>query len=182
MDNRSVGLRYYAGTIVTVALTLSGLALAGPSQAADHEKRKGERIIIVTKDGKHADGEHSQIRIHSDKGEHRRVRIIGPQHGDDHVRVIHPEGEHRIHIIGPEGMRGCSGDGDAIDEGSGEGRDRTRVMVCTSGDESDSVAERIERLEKVRTRIGSDDELSDERKARISAALDAEIARLRRSE
>ena len=54
---------------------------------------------------------------------------------------------------------------------------RTRIILCTRGNASP--AERAERLQRARDRLAGDDDLSAEQRARISAALDREIARLR---
>ena len=54
---------------------------------------------------------------------------------------------------------------------------RTRVILCTRGNASP--AERADRLQRARDRLAGDDDLSVEQRARITAALDREIARLR---
>lgn len=182
MSNRRATLARLAGTIVTVAVALGGIGLAGPGQAADHEKSKTERVIVLTKDGKAGDGEHRRVRIIGPEGDHPRIHVIHPDGGDHHVRVIERGGgERHVRIIGPEGLRNCDGDSSSIDESSDEGRQRTRIMVCSRGGDA-SAAERLERLVEVKERIGAENELSAEHKERVIAALEAEIARLRRSE
>jgi hypothetical protein len=59
----------------------------------------------------------------------------------------------------------------------GEGDERTRVVLCTGGDATP--AQRAERLQRARDRIAQNEELSEVQRARVTAAIDREIARLR---
>ncbi len=62
-----------------------------------------------------------------------------------------------------------------IDEATDD--QRTRVVLCSRGNATPS--ERAERLQRARDRLAGDDHLSAEQRARVTAALDREIARLR---
>nr|MDP8995118.1 hypothetical protein [Pseudomonadota bacterium] len=57
------------------------------------------------------------------------------------------------------------------------GNQRTRVILCTSG-ETDA-ATRLQRLQQVRERIAANEELPAEHRAGVLAAIDREIASLR---
>jgi hypothetical protein len=70
------------------------------------------------------------------------------------------------------------GEGQRTDVNEGDDHERTRVILCSRGG-SATPAERAERLRQVRDRLAGDSDLSAEQKARVTAALDREIARLR---
>jgi hypothetical protein len=87
------------------------------------------------------------------------------------IRTMHLDGEH--------GTSECSGERSGISEetGTGDARQKTRIMIC--GDGSLTAAQRAAKLAEVRARIAGEADLSAEHKAKVTAALDAEIARLR---
>ena len=67
------------------------------------------------------------------------------------------------------------GDATRVEEGSGT--EHTRVVLCTRG--GGAPAERADHLQRARDRLACDSELSEAQRARVTAALDREIARLR---
>jgi hypothetical protein len=85
-----------------------------------------------------------------------------------------------IEMHGPHGdvtVPSCDqGQRDEINEGT-EGN-QTRIVLCSRGGEA-SPAQRAERLQHVRDRLANESELSAEQRARVLAAIDAQIARLR---
>ena len=68
-------------------------------------------------------------------------------------------------------------DGERTEVNEGEGNEHTRIVLCTGGNATP--AERAERLQRARDRIAGNDELSEAQRARVTAAIDREIARLR---
>jgi beta-lactamase regulating signal transducer with metallopeptidase domain len=189
--HRSSRARMLAGAGAILALGGLSLAfgspgLAQPDQAAaqaqapadtHRTERREERIIIHTDH----DG-HTTTERHGAAGgpTERRERVIVMTHdgegnhaaGDQHAMVMHHDGDTHEIVI-PD----CSGgQSDEVNEGSEN--NRTRIVLCSRGD-SASPAERAERLAHVRDRIANDTDLNAEQKARVTAALDRQIARLR---
>ena len=177
--NQKVFLRK-AAAVAAAAGSAAALAFAAPSLAhphADGEEKAIEKIVIVDgkKDGK--PGEHVRhFRIHRDgkPGEHA---------GEVHIKRDGKPGEHlRAFHMGHDGkLAGCTGERTEVDEETGaEGtKEKTRILLCH--DDKLSPAERAARLEKTLERIRSDDKLSGEHKARVEAALQTAITRLRAS-
>jgi len=107
----------------------------------------------------------------------RTERIVIMTHKGD---AAAGDAEHRVRIRHGENGEVVVPDCDPADRTEvNEGGDdqRTRVILCTRG--TASPAERAERLQRVRDRLAGDDDLSAEQRARITATLDREIARLR---
>jgi beta-lactamase regulating signal transducer with metallopeptidase domain len=167
---------------LSLAIGSPGLALpqaAPPSgdEAAPARGRREERVIVrtVRRDGEAA-GQHGAHGGHSGpsgSGDDPRVIVMthrgdGGGHDGHAVRVLGPDGEINV----PD----CDhGQATNVDETSGG--QRTRVVLCTSGNATP--AERAERLQRARDRLASDSELSQVQRDRVTAALDREIARLR---
>jgi beta-lactamase regulating signal transducer with metallopeptidase domain len=129
-----------------------------PGGGGDHAAHGGPEAHSFTlhRDGPGHDG-------HGDADIHRFVMRHGPGgHG--------PGMEHMA-------MSDCD-QGQRSDVSTGEGNERTRVVLCTRGD-SATPAQRAERLQGVRDRLARDEELSEAQRTRVTAALDREIARLR---
>jgi hypothetical protein len=142
-------------------------------------QRRGERIIVRTDHDGHttttehhgADGtttERSEsviIRTDRSEGDH-------PAHGDEHAMTMHHDGG--VHeIIIPD----CAG-GQSDDVNEGTDSNRTRIILCGRGHDATPAA-RADQLAHVRDRIAGDTDLSAEQKARVTAAIDRQIARLR---
>ena len=152
--HRKSALRSLAGIAAVVALTGTGVMLGSAGVAHPHpeegKQERRERIVIMDRHGEGAAGGHADRREH-------RVEI---RRG--------PNGE----IVGPS----CGeGERTNIEDGS-DGR-RTRIVLCSRGNASP--AQRAEHLQRARDRLAQNDELSAETRARITAQLDREIARLR---
>jgi bla regulator protein BlaR1 len=139
----------------------------------------GRRVVIVTSPG-HAEGPHAghgapevhTFTMHRGEGEaaghgnrevHRFVLRHGP--GGPGATADHTD------------MADC-GEGQRSEVNEGEGNERTRVILCSRGGNA-TPAQRAERLQSMRDRLANDSELTAEQRARVSAAIDREIARLR---
>jgi beta-lactamase regulating signal transducer with metallopeptidase domain len=180
-DHRSSRARLAGGAAFILALAGAGVAIGTPGlaqpdapkqdQAQPREERQEHRVIIRTEH----DGEPG-ADAHRDHAEHSERVIVmthrGEGHGDgDHERHVEIHRDGRDVII-PD----CDhGQADEVNEGTDH--DRTRIVLCSRGEATP--AQRAERLQHVRDRLANDDELSAEQKARVTAALDREIARLR---
>lgn len=183
-------LRMIGGAAAIVLLGGLSLAVGSPGlaqpqagqtkqdEAAPGRERREERVIVRTirPDGE-AGGQHRAHgggAAHSGDGDHQRV-IVMTHHGDGHPGP----GQHRVHVIGPDGEVSAPecNDGQAtnVDE-TADGR-RTRVVLCTRGNATP--AERAERLQRARDRLAGDSELTQAQRDRVTAALDREIARAR---
>lgn len=185
--HRRSGARMLGGT--AVVLTLAGLTFAigtpgfaqpdapKQDQAQPREERSEEHRVIIRTDhdgpgaAEHRDhGEHSQrviVMTHGGEGH----RDAGNSDGVRHFE-LHRGGSHGSEVIIPD----CDG-GQADEVNEGGDHDRTRIVLCSRGEATP--AQRAERLARVRDRLANDDELSAEQKARVTAAIDREIARLR---
>ena len=180
--------RWLGGAAAVTLLAGATLATAGLAQQADsgaqkaapaeqRQERREQRIIIRT------DGDGPRI-VHREEGGHRegetgerRVeRVIVMNHregsGDDHAGHGLPMRHGDTEVVLPS----CD-DGQRDEVNEGTDNDRTRIVLCSRG--TASPADRAERLQHVRDRLANDSELSAEQRARVTAALDREIARLR---
>ena len=84
------------------------------------------------------------------------------------------EARRRVRVLDVDGDRaGC----DKTEVNDSDGRQKTRIVIC--GDERSSAADRAARLEQALARIQQNDDLSAEHKARVTAALQDAIERLR---
>lgn len=182
-------LRMLGGAAAIVTLAGLSLAVGSPGlaepQAAQPKQdearpdgeRREERVIIRTH---RVTDEGGGTRVHTSRTEHtgadaERQRVIVMTHrgGDGHhggeaLRLHTPNGE----LVVPD----CH-DGQATNVDETTGGERTRVVLCERGNATP--AQRAERLQRARDRLAGDSELSAEQKARVTAALDREIARLR---
>jgi beta-lactamase regulating signal transducer with metallopeptidase domain len=201
--HRRSRLRMLGGAAAVTLLAGAGLALGSPGFAAGQaaeaprqdearpgEERREERVIIRTHrigEGEHKAG--GEAARHSDHAGHER-RVIVRTHGVDGEghHAGHAEhgahGDHGAHVLNMHGGHGghmamadC-GEGERTEVNEGEGSERTRVILCTRGGNA-TPAQRAERLRGVRDRMAQDSELSAEQRARVTAAIDREIARLR---
>lgn len=143
-----------------------GAALAHPHP--DGDGGKVEKFVIVNGGGEHhAKGQGKGERI-------RRVEIIrdgkGGEHhaGSDRVRRV------EMHGIGR--LADCEGGEKIVDEQAGDGGKKTKIVICRMGAPTAADAKH---LEDALARIGDNDHLSDEQKARIETALRSAIDRAR---
>lgn len=155
--------------LAAAALLLAGVggaALAHPHPDGDGDDKKVKRFVIV-EDGK-GDGHH---------GKGKRVRHVeilrdGEHHGDGHGPRVR-----RFEMHGHGALVDCDGGEKIVEESGEEDGKKTKVVICTKGDRP--TAATAERIEKALARIRSNDELSDEQKARIETALRSAIERAR---
>jgi hypothetical protein len=85
-------------------------------------------------------------------------------------------GKHRtIRIDGSEVH--CDAEKTTVDEATGD-KERTRIVLCGAGAQLSS-ADRAKRLEELLGRLRSDEHFSAEHKARVEAALEEAITKLR---
>jgi len=178
-----------------LAVGTPGLAQSDPAppqdEAAPRQERREERVIVRThRVGESEHREHAQGSGHGDHAGHgdRERRVIIMSHGDGDHAGHGEHGDHRVRTFtlhrgdGEHGadhfeVAGC-GEGQRTEVNEGEGNERTHVILCSRGAGA-APAERAEQLTRIRDRLAGDSELSAEQKARVTAALDREIARLR---
>jgi bla regulator protein BlaR1 len=196
---RLLGGAAAVGSLAAISLALGapGLAAEQTAQAAPKQgeaapaaERREERVIVHriehgdhgqgAASGAHAEGDHRERRIvimtddahggasHAAHGDHPQVHTFTLHRGEGGDSA----GAHAEHMA----MADCAG-GQATEVNEGDANDRTRVVLCSRGNATP--AERAERLQRARDRLAGDSELSAEAKARVTAALDREIARLR---
>jgi bla regulator protein BlaR1 len=205
---RLLGGAATVGSLAAISLALGSPGLAAqqpapqaetptPSEAAAPRERREERVIIhrIERDdhdhgpaagahppGAHLEGDRRERRIvimpddhhhhgegHAAHGDRPRVRTFTLHRGEGGHAAA---GGHGAHVA----LGDCAG-GEATEVNEGAPNDRTRVVLCGRGNATP--AERAERLQRARDRLAGDSELSAEAKARVTAALDREIARLR---
>lgn len=150
------------------ALLLAGAAGAAfahphPEGDGDEDGKRVERVVVIGDghDGKRGKHEVRRFRIH---------RVDGGHHGKPggpRVRRFEMHGDALGH---------CDGGRKIVDESSGDGDKKTKVVICTKGEPT---AAHAERLEKALERINANNELSAEQKARIATALKSAIDRAR---
>jgi len=150
VKHRSKMIRALGAVGAAGMIAAVGLGFSSPGFA--HDPTKVEKVIIITD--------------HSDGGgaEHR-----GGGDAERHIRTFRMDGAGM--------MASCGGERDAVSESTDGGRERTRIVVCGNGNLSPT--QRIEKLEHALTRINANEELSAEHKEKVTAALRAEIERLR---
>ena len=106
---------------------------------------------------------------HEGKEKIEKVILLTQQHGAK-------PGEHRtIRIDGSE-VR-CDGEKTTVEEATGD-KERTKIVLCGAGAELSS-GDRAKRLEELLTKLRSDEHFSAEHKARVEAALEEAITKLR---
>ena len=189
--HRSSRARMLAGAAAILAL--GGLSLAfgspglaqqdgasstAPPAATPAPQRHQERIIIHNDRG---DSTTTTTEHHGAAGapheETERVIVMthrrdGDAHGDAHAIEMRHHGD--VHeVVIPD----CAG-GQTDEVNEGTDNNRTRIILCSRGGEA-SPAARADRLAHVRDRIANDSDLTAEQKARVTAAIDRQIAQLR---
>lgn len=149
-----------------VALLLAGAAgaaFAHPHPDGERDGKRVERIVVIGDGAEHhaKPGKHDVRRFEI----HRLDRDGKP--GGPHVRRFEMHGG---------ALANCDGGEKIVDESSGEGDKKTKVIVCTKGQPTAATAQR---LEEALERINDNDALSAEAKARIAIALKSAIDRAR---
>lgn len=182
--HRSSRARMLAGAAAILALGGASLAFGSPGLAQQDgqvqpqaatpttEQRHEERIIIRTDHAGHTATTERHGGAATPGGHSERVIVrTNRVEGEQHALEMHHDGDmHEIVIPDCPG-----GQSDEVNEGTDN--NRTRIVLCSRGDAS--AASRADRLAHVRERIAGDADLSAEQKARVTAALDRQIARLR---
>jgi len=148
-------------------------------------RRRTERVIVVSPgtdgDRERASGEGGRTRIHTRVvTSHCEDSLQDPARGDESRRRIvvtcragQPGGAGASAMV-----TGCS-DADRFEVNEGTDRDRYRFVLCSTG-ANESPARRAQTLQQVRDRLAGDaGDLTGERRTRVLAAIDREIARLR---
>jgi hypothetical protein len=105
----------------------------------------------------------------------------------EHIFIIQRAGDHadgngsEVHRFRIEGFGeapgACTGTKDEVNEAGPDGKQRTRIMICSGGQLS--AAERADKLEHVLSSLEARDDLSPEQKARVAASLREVIGKLR---
>ncbi|HEX8526562.1 M56 family metallopeptidase [Allosphingosinicella sp.] len=155
-DHRSTRLRSFGGAAATLIIAGAGLSLAAPGAAHPHpegaEPGKERRVIIM---------EH-KAREGAEKG------------GADHVIRLRRHG-------GPGGhgelAESCPDGTELLNLNHGGEENRHRMILCSRP--GATPAQRVEALERARTRLAEHDGMPEEHRARVLAEIDAAIARLR---
>lgn len=99
------------------------------------------------------------------------IVILTDRHGDRREGDRDAEGG-RLHVysLDEANLVECGADRRIIERSSPDGRDHSKVVLCTRGEQV-SAADRSARLERLLDRIQHMDGLSDSSKARVTAAL-----------
>lgn len=150
-QHRHSRLRSFGGAAAVLVVAGLGLSLASPGVAqpqAEGTGQKQHREIIR----EHKSGDATGERVH-------RLRVHGGENGE------------------PRLSGGCESGQELVNVDQGTGEQRTRVVLCTTGD-TDNAA-RLRRLEQTRERLAGSDRVSAEHRVGVLAAIDREIARLR---
>ena len=115
---------------------------------------------------------------HPDGEQKQRIVIMEHKSGearDGAVREFRIQRGENGEIELPDGCR----DGDQLaDVDERTGNERTRIVLCSRN--GGTTAERVEGLQRARERLAENSHMSAEQRARVTAALDREIARLQR--
>lgn len=204
--HKSSRARMLAGAGAIALLAGIGLAIGGPGFAqpappsppeaggpadAPHDGQRHERVIVrtINRDG------HSETTTersagdgdaHGGPGERHESVIImthrGDGHGEGHGEAHGDAGDHHMMMMmHGDGativMPDCGHGPNDFNAEEGDANNRTRIVLCGNG--GATPAQRAEHLQRARDRLARNSELSAEQKARITATLDREIARLR---
>jgi hypothetical protein len=137
--------------LLAATALLGTLAVPGLAQDSEKKDEKAvERIVIIERDKDHK----------TLKG------------GESRVMRIHTEGDGPgRHMV----LADC--DGDKVEVNESTGKEKTRIILCGKGDLS--AEERAKKLEEIRTRLAQNDKVGAEHRAKVEAALQRAIERLR---
>jgi beta-lactamase regulating signal transducer with metallopeptidase domain len=152
--------RLWAGSAITAALVGTSLMFGSAGHAQDKADNK-ERHRVIILEGKEG--------ATPSTGQRRELRIRRGADGRSTVEGLDPEMSARL--------ENCANEQGGLNVDTGEGRERTRILVCTK--DGASPANRLEVLQKARERISSQSDLSAEIKQRIVGEIDRAIAAAR---
>lgn len=114
---------------------------------------------------------------HADGDGGRKVeRVVIIQNGEGGEHKGKGERVRRFEMHGADGVADCDGGEKIVDESSGDGDQKTKIVICRKGAPTAATAKH---LEDALARIRTDDHLSDEQKAKIETALRSAIDRAR---
>jgi hypothetical protein len=113
-------------------------------------------------------------------GERKVKKFVIIQGGPGADRKVEGRGL-RIRHFDVGDLELCEGGEKIVDESAGDGKDKTKVIICRKGKGGADGASAAKRLEEALARINENDHLSDEQKARIETALRSAIDRARRA-
>lgn len=150
-EHRTSRSRTVGGALVLSTLLAGGLSFSSAGIAQSSQKEAGEQ---------------------SEKKVERRIVIIEDKDksGAPGVarRIERFRGEPGTHVMHVK----CD-DGDKFEADASDGKDKMKFMICAKGSEGDMV----QHLERALARLQSDSEVNPERRGKVIAALQAEIAR-----
>jgi hypothetical protein len=167
--------------IIGMAALLAGAAitpgLAQDTATADAGKdKKVERVVIIERGEHDGDGPVRVMRMRHEDGKPGETR-----HVEIHRKGDKGEGAHVIRMHGPDGahmaMADCDGEKTEINEG--DDKRKTKILFC--GDKSLTAAQRADKLEEIRRKMAERQAIGAEHRAKVEAALQQEIDRLRAS-
>ena len=153
------------------SVAMTGAALAHPHESGEGERKIEKVIILDSKEG----GKPMHIRVPRAEGGEKVHKVVILQSKDGKPA----DGKVReFRMLRGDGELTCpNGEATKVDETTGG--DRTKVFICA--DDTLSSAERAKKLEETLGRIRSGEHISDEHKAKVEAALEDAIAKLRAS-
>ncbi len=153
--------RLWAGSAITASLIATSLAFGSAGHAQDKatDPERHRVIILESKDG-----------AAPPSGERREFRIRRGENGRTTVEGLDAEMSARLERCESE-------QGGVLNVDSGEGKERTRILVCAK--DGQSPANRLEVLQKVRERISGQSDLSAETRQRMLGEIDRAIAAAR---
>ena len=168
-----------AGVLAIAGLALGAPVIAHPHGEEDRAETKVEKVIILREGDLKHEGKGKRLRSFHIEGDGaaghdgKRVRTFhierDGKHGDAerHVRVMRFDGGL---------LEDCDGN-EVVRSETGDDKDKTKVIICSKDQLTE--AQRVEKIEKVLTRIQSNDRLSAEHKERVTAALRRAIEDMR---
>jgi beta-lactamase regulating signal transducer with metallopeptidase domain len=151
--------RLWAGSAITAALVGTSLMFGSAGHAQDKaDPKERHSVIIMENKGGAAPA----------TGERRQFRMRRGPDGRTTVEGLDPELNARL--------QQCENEQGALNLGTGEGKESTRILVCGK---DGSPANRLEVLQRVRERITGQGDLSAEARQRILGEIDRAIAAAR---
>lgn len=155
--HRTSKIRSLGGAATLAALMVTGLALSAPGLAQEQEQRKDETAL------------QKDLR-----------EVIIKRVGKDAKGKVVVDGKSLAEL-----MTKCQSDNKAesdVASGEGEGKSRTRVIICGGDKHTNNPATRealAKALDEARGRLGGHEALSETGRSQATDALEREIARLR---
>jgi hypothetical protein len=145
--------------LVRLAAAAALVAIGGSGAALAKADKGGEKVqkIIILRDGPAPEG---------GKGETHEFRIVRRGPGGGEVRAFSFDGKEIA----------CADGDKVVDHSEGDGKQKTKILICDKGGDP---AMRAKHIEEAMARINSNEHLSAETKARITASLREALERTR---